>query len=152
MDYSRIIAESELSAGFGAEDVEKLAAIAQTREYAQDEYIIQEEDVTCDIFIIYEGCVSVEIHRTPRTMTSHTVRVLKNEGVVGEFSFVDRSRRSATVKAEEDTRCLVLPCGRLEQLIENDYRLGYLIMRNIARIICSRIRKTNFEMRDQLVW
>lgn len=152
MDYSRIIAESELAEGFGAADVEKLAAIAQTREYARDEYIIEEEDVTCDIFIIFEGCVSVEIHRLPRTMTSHTVRVLKNRGVVGEFSFVDRSRRSATVKAEEDTKCLVLPCARLEELVESDYRLGYLLMRNVARLICSRIRKTNFEMRDQVVW
>ncbi|MBI4827246.1 MAG: cyclic nucleotide-binding domain-containing protein [Nitrospinae bacterium] len=151
-EFEKVLAECELADGLEEADLRKLAAIAEPKVFARDDIIIREDDTNCDIFILYEGWVSIEIQRFPYDASAQKLRVLRNKGVVGEFSFIDRSRRSATVRAQEEAKLLMLPCARLETLLATDHRVGYLVMRNIGRLLCARIRNTNFELRNQLIW
>ncbi len=152
MDYSRIISECVIAQRLSEEEIEKLANIAKPREYSPGDLIIREDDTSCDLFIIYKGRVSVEMKRFPYDAGSQRLNLIKTEGVVGEFSFIDKSRRSANVKAHEDVSCLMLPCEELEALMRSDYKIGYILMSNLARLLCGRIRGANFELRNQLIW
>jgi CRP-like cAMP-binding protein len=148
----RIISECVLAEGLEKGDLARIAGIARTAEFADGDLIIREDDTSRDIFIIEEGWVSVEMQRYPYDMGSQRLRLFKHRGIVGEFSFVDKSRRSANVVAHGDVRAVILPGGELEDLLNSDSRLGYLFMRNVARLLCVRLRNTNFELRNQLIW
>ena len=152
MDVKKVLAESDIAKGIEDEQLEKLASISEVTEFKKNDVLIKENDTSCDIFILYKGWVSVEIQRFPYDTTAQRLRMLKNKGVVGEFSFIDKSRRSANVRAQENVSCLVLPGGALENLMESDAKVGYVIMKNIARLLSEKIRSSNFELRNQLIW
>lgn len=152
MDKAKVLAECELARGLEPGQVEKLAAISVLKEYEAGGSIISEDDTTRDIFILVEGWVTIEIQRYSSDISVPRLQLLKNRGVVGEFSFVDGSRRSANVTASEKARLLMLPYEKTRELMEADPRLGYTIMKNIAVQLCARIRFANSEMSSQLIW
>jgi CRP-like cAMP-binding protein len=152
MDVRKILAESDVARGMEGEQLEKLAAIAQAVEYKKNDLLIKENDASMDIFILYKGWISVEIQRFPYDATAQRLRVLKNKGTVGEFSFIDKSKRSANVRAQEAVSCVLLPGAELEKLVESDFKVGYMVVRNLARLLAEKVRSSNFELRNQLIW
>ncbi len=152
MDYSRIISECMIGQRLNEEEIEKLVNIAKPREYSHGDLIIREDDASRDLFIIYKGRVSVEMKRFPYDAGSQRLNLIKTGGVVGEFSFIDKSRRSANVRAHKNVSCLMLPSEELEALMRSDYRIGFILMNNLALLLCGRIRNANFELRNQLIW
>lgn len=152
MDNLKIIAECELAKDLAHEEVEKIAAVAVEKTYTDGELIIGEGDTTRDIFIILDGWVSVEIQQYSSELSTPRLQLLKNKGIVGEFSFVDGSRRSANVKAKDTVKLLMLPHEELSSLMDKEPRVGYILMRNIATQLCSRIRNANAEISNQLIW
>ncbi|VAX19435.1 hypothetical protein MNBD_NITROSPINAE04-1396 [hydrothermal vent metagenome] len=152
MDYARIISASAIAEDLTDGQIQRLARIAIFSEYSPGDIIIKENDKTTDLFIIHEGHVSVEIKRFPYDAASQPFLLIKAKGLVGEFSFIDRSPRSANVRAHDKVTCLVLPGDKLESLIQSDYEIGFLLMRNMARLLSARIRGANLELRNQLIW
>lgn len=152
MDVKKVISESDIAKGVQGEQLDKLSEIAKAVTFNKNDVLIKENDISCDIFILYKGWVSVEIQRFPYDTTAQRLRVLKNRGIVGEFSFIDKSRRSANVRAQENVSCVILPGDDLEKLMESDNKVGYVIMKNIARLLSEKIRSSNFELRNQLIW
>jgi len=152
MDYARIISTSAIAEGLTGEQIQKLAGIALFKEYSEGDIIIKENDKTTDLFLIDEGHVSVEIKRFPYDATSQPFLLIKTKGMVGEFSFIDRSPRSANVRAHDKVTCLMLQGEKLESLIQSDNEIGFLLMRNMARLLSARIRSANLELRNQLIW
>ncbi|MDH5510426.1 MAG: cyclic nucleotide-binding domain-containing protein [Nitrospinota bacterium] len=152
MDVKSILAQSDIARGMEVEQLDKLAAIARAVDFKKNDILIKENDTSSDIFILYKGWISVEIQRFPYDTTAQRLRVLKNKGVLGEFSFIDKSRRSANVRAQENVSCVVLPGDELEKLTESDAKVGFVIMKNIARLLSEKVRSSNFELRNQLIW
>ena len=152
MDSIEIIQESDLGRDLTQEEVAKLAAVAVEKECSDGELIIKEGDTTRDVFLIVDGWVSVEIQQYSSELSVPKLQLLKNRGIVGEFSFVDGSRRSANVKAKDKVWLLMLPYEEMENVLKSEPRMGYIVMRNIAVQLCSRIRNANTELSNQLIW
>ncbi len=152
MDKVEILKHCKLADGFELSEMEKLAAIGIPCDFSKGEAIIKEEDFDLDLYIIYEGWASVEIKRIDETAEMHRLRVIKNFGVIGEFSYIDHSRRSANVIAQDAVSCLRLRNEDLNQLIKDGYKTGYKLIRNIANLLCERMRSANFELRNNLLW
>ncbi len=72
--------------------------------------------------------------------------------VLGEFAYVDEAPLSATVRAGRPSRLFFISAEALDKLIEGNPRIGYHIMRNIAKTLCSRIRNANLSLRNALIW
>ncbi|MDH5638276.1 MAG: cyclic nucleotide-binding domain-containing protein [Nitrospinota bacterium] len=152
MDVKSILAQSDIAKGMEEEQLEKLVAIAKAVDFKKNDILIKENDTSSDIFVLYKGWISVEIQRFPYDTTAQRLRVLKSKGVLGEFSFIDKSRRSANVRAQENVSCVVLPGDELEKLTESDAKVGFAIMKNIAKLLSEKVRSSNFELRNQLIW
>ncbi len=61
--------------------------------------------------------------------------------------------RSAGARvAAHDTRLLVIKRVDLVALCEQDYELGYLLMRNIAADMAFKMRSADLAVREQLLW
>jgi CRP-like cAMP-binding protein len=54
--------------------------------------------------------------------------------------------------ATKGTQLLAINREALLQLCQEDYELGYRLMRNIASDLAFKIRNTDFLVREQLLW
>lgn len=151
VDKSLVISESELGRNLNDRQIDKLAGIAEFKEYSSGDTVISEDDTSRDVFIIFNGWLSVEVRR-PKGYSSCKIQVLKSSGIIGELSFLDGLRRTASVISMEDVKCLRLPYQKLQNLIDNDSNIGYHLINNMAIMLCSKMRNTNFELRNQVIW
>jgi len=63
--------------------------------------------------------------------------------VFGEISLLEESKRTATIRALSD--CIFYEIERSDflKLAEEDSKLGFRVLFNIAKIVCSRLRKAD---------
>ena len=66
---------------------------------------------------------------------------------IGELGFLDGRPRGDTATAITDVELLVLSRSGLDQLADNHKRLGVTLMTEIARVLASRLRQSNEELR-----
>jgi len=92
-----------------------------------------------DLFIITEG--SVEILLDKKTETPHIVVNLGVGQIIGEMSLVDRGPRSATIRATQDpTIVQVIQHHNFQDLCEDNHRIGYIVMKNMAADLSFKLR------------
>jgi CRP-like cAMP-binding protein len=65
---------------------------------------------------------------------------------------VDRAPRSATAKAAGNSRTFLLDADQFDKLIKKNSHIGFVIMKNIARIVVTRLRETNIKYTESLIW
>ena len=61
----------------------------------------------------------------------------------GEMSLLEDAERSATVSSLTESKVLVIGRQAFDKLIQDDPRLGNVVLRNTAIIVSSRLRKAN---------
>lgn len=124
----------------------RLLEICTTISFKSGEQIIREGDLGSGMYILSKG--GVTIRKRTRSGDTYTVVNLRAADNVffGELSLIDDERRSATVIASEDSECLEITKAAFTKLGDEHPSLGLPITREIARILASRLRKTNEDM------
>jgi CRP-like cAMP-binding protein len=157
MDKATILLECGLAADMTAEQVEKLVSIASSGEYPEGSTLMGEDERSRDIFIIHEGLVSFKMKAPAFGMEPVAdgqkpteLEILFFRGVVGELSFIDGLRRSATVVAMDSVTALRLPESGLTGLLKSDPLFGYIFMRNLCAILCKKVRHASEELKNHL--
>ena len=103
-DTTMLLKSTGLGAGLSEEQLATLSAVAEEQEITKGTIIIKEESRTRDLYIIRKGRVSVRM-KLPSGVEQEEILLMLTEGqIFGEFSLVDGSPRSATIRAEEDVR------------------------------------------------
>ncbi len=82
-------------------DLTRLAKATVDRRFAKGDIIVKEGDQAVAFYIIARGKAEV-------TKGGRTLATLKEGDFFGEMSLLDGYLRSASVRAAEDTECLVL--------------------------------------------
>jgi len=67
-------------------------------------------------------------------------------------ALVDPGLRSASAQCMTKTRLLTIEREAFDELCEQDSKLGYRVMKNIAADLCLKIRQTDMMVREQLLW
>ena len=157
MDKAGILLDCGLAADMSAGQVEKLASIASLGSYPEGCTIIGEDEQTRDLFVIYEGLVSfkmkppvIGVEMNANGALPADLEILFFRGIVGELSFVDGLRRSATVVALDSVKALRLPEPRLAELLNSDPLLGYIFMKNLCALLCKKVRHAGEELKNHL--
>ena len=157
MDKATILLECGLAADMTAEQVEKLASIASSGEYPEGSTLMGEDDHSRDIFVIHEGLVSfkmkaplIGVELGAAGQKPDELEILFFRGVVGELSFIDGLRRSATVVAMDSVKALRLPESRLTGLLKSDPLFGYIFMKNLCALLCGKVRHASEELKNHL--
>lgn len=144
-DYVNFFKERSLVHGLSDDELVYVTSRLTKEEYLPNDVIIEEGEKSTDLYIIFEGKVSVqkwdEDHRFLLPLG-----VLNAGEIFGEMSFMDASPRSSTIKALEKTTILKLSRRSLEsgsidardlQNIENK------IFSNIALVNINRVRTSD---------
>ncbi len=143
---------SGLGVDLKVEELELLAELATEHHYRKGARILKEDARSRDLYLIHQGRVSVRLKLPSEFGREEAIYQIRDGQVFGEFSMVDGSPRSATVNADDEVIAYQFDHSSLMQLLDNNPRIGYVIMRNMAKIIASRVRNTNMLWRNTLVW
>ena len=113
-----------------------------------DDYFINYDDTSSEIYLIVEGHVCIELDTV-----GYGKEVVANVGpgsTVGEFALAKLGRRSANVRAVGEVRALKTSAEKLASIFQNRPRMGYVVYRNLAEILVDRLKDTNMLARNAL--
>lgn len=152
MDIGRL-SGFDVFADIPEESLARVLDLGEMLKFSRNAVILEESGKSADLFLLVSGRVSVEMEMAGHGNAGRRdllVR-LRPGDVFGEMAFLEHTRRSAYVVANDDISCLKLNGDMLKNLLEEDTALGYLFMRNLARILAHRLVDSNFRWRNEVV-
>lgn len=137
--------EMELFSGRKPETLADLAACMQTRSFKSGERIFARGDGGDEIYLIRRGTVRIVL-----PMDAIRQRHLASFGrgsFFGEMAFLDHQPRSADAIAFSDCELYLLSRRRFDTLVEQHKLLGLNLMEGLARLLATRLRQTDAELK-----
>jgi hypothetical protein len=114
-----------------AEDLEELASIVEERRINADKDLFREGDVGDAVYLIVKGRVRVFVGGGQRA--EKTINELGPGACIGEMAVLDRSPRSATVRALESTRALRVPGEGFKRVMSERPEMSEAIVAELVR-------------------
>ncbi len=123
------------------EALQKIADIIKTEKYPANTYIIKEGETGDKMFILNKGKVRVE--KSTLSNDNFTVVNLNDDmnAFFGDIALMDNDVRSASVYTVTDTECYVIKKDDFDKLCESNYKIGYYIIKEIAKSLSTNLRK-----------
>lgn len=151
-----ILSTTEIFDNFTEAQLTLVAALCTPVTYNQGHVLLTEYDQSDEMYIIGRGGVEVLVNPTtvgsaaPSADAEPVVLTELRQGqVVGEVALVDQGVRSATIRvSRDDTLLLRLRRDQLMRLCETYPVLGYRLMRNLASELATKIRNTDWLVRQ----
>ena len=132
------------------EDLAKLAGFCEMRKMSESTTVFIENMPGESLFLIKKG--TVRISKMFAEGDEKTLVVLGPEDIFGEMAVIDGLPRSATARVAEDAELISVKKKDLERLCSEDAALALKIVSNIVRVFSKRVRESNEEYRDMLIW
>jgi CRP-like cAMP-binding protein len=151
MDHTEELRSVSIFADLTEDEFRRIGGLCADSSCAAGEIVFVEHTEGSEMFLILEGRVSIQLELANEEDVMPLVSLGKGE-VFGELSVVDASPRSATARALEDSRFLVLKKKDFDDLMESDHTLGFKVMRSVAKLVCRRVRATNQKILDNVSW
>lgn len=138
--------------GLDDEEIEKVASISGRRSYAVGELCQTEGQLANRIHIIIEGRVGTVIHIPNITYVSSEIILdtLHNGDVFGWSSLIKGTPWS-TLRVIEPTEIIHIGSDDLLNLCENNHHIGYIVMKNLASLVASRLRRNRMSTLNAIV-
>ncbi len=138
MTIEDTLAHVELFAELPREDLERLAKVAVTREYKPGDVIVEEGEVGVAFYVVAEG--HVEVVKDVGTSDENQIAKMGPGSFFGEMALFDNQVRSASVRALDDVKCLVITKWDFNaELTTTGGRIAVALLAVLAR----RIRALN---------
>ncbi|UCD78617.1 MAG: cyclic nucleotide-binding domain-containing protein [Desulfobacterales bacterium] len=141
--------------GIDRDTFERLAGIAQYRDYQPGETIMREGEQKDQIMLIEKGQVEVikaggkqdsKEHKVTTLAGSNKLYDLYQGDVLGEMSLIDVEPASATVKAVSEVGIWSMDRLEFSAALRENLEAWNTILANIARILSRRLRDTTAKL------
>ncbi len=159
MPYTQLLEQVDIFSDLDVERLERISSICTERRYERGDIIFYENTKSDELYIILLGEVEILVDPKMLGVPSEaspgptTIATLRRGQSFGEVALVDEGFRSASARcAASDTRLLVIQRDDLVQMCEDDFEMGYILMRNVASDLSFKIRQTDLTVREQLLW
>ena len=135
--------------GLNKDELKCITAIMTQVNFEANQIILKESTVSTDLYIIQSGRVSIELDTSSYNETgSEQLVILRAGDIFGEMAFLENKRRSAHAIALDPVQAVSMTGYQLKALFKENYKIGYIIMKNIAVILSNRLIDTNFKWRN----
>ena len=128
--------------------LEKLSGITSIEEYRSGDYIFNEGEDAKNLYALIEGKVRLEIDT--RYATRIFINDITQSMIFGFSALVDTEKKNYTTyaKALTDVRLYKWGAPDLETLFNQDFEMGFLFMKEIAKIVKTRLQHRNVQFLD----
>jgi CRP-like cAMP-binding protein len=120
---------------------ELLGPLCGIREGKEGDYLIFEDAPVEHIYFLISGKVGV--YKKDKEGKKVLIASLGKGFLFGEMSFLDNGLASATVRAGLPYQVLTINQESLHRLLESQPKLGYKILKSIARLTSLRLRQAD---------
>jgi CRP-like cAMP-binding protein len=133
----------ELFAGLTDEELQQVAFIASEEMYEPGTLILAEQEHATRLYILCEGRVQVHVRLESVAEPSGemTVEEVDPGRVFGWSALVKQQRFTASVRALEPVRVFAISADELNALFERNAHIGFVVMKGLAEVIASRLRR-----------
>ena len=157
MSVVTVLKQADIFYELTTTQLELIASICEERHYQTGDIIIAENSVGEELYVIANGEVEIQVDSAlisgGKSTGLLTIATLRRGQSFGEVALVDEGRRSAAARcAQHDTHLIVIPRDKLMLLCDTYPQLGYRLMRNLAADLAMKIRNTDLQVREQLIW
>jgi serine/threonine protein phosphatase PrpC len=116
-------------------------SIATTRTFPSGREIVVEGQAGEELFVVIRGRVAIEKNGVE-------IAELRAGGHFGEMGLVDNAPRSATVRATEPTRVMVIARADLMNLMRRESVLAVKMLWSFVQVLSDRLRAANSELSE----
>jgi CRP-like cAMP-binding protein len=106
MPHEEALRNVQLFSQLTSKDITRLGRAVVERSYKKGETIVKEGEQAVAFFIVIDG--KVEVSQSAGSKKAQVLNTLGPNATFGEMALLDGGPRAATVKALDDTKCLVL--------------------------------------------
>lgn len=141
---ARALSPCELFVGLTGEELAEIAAIASEETYEAGELICEEQDQADRLFVLSQGRVQVHVQlRSPLEPDGQvTIEEVEPGRIFGWSSLVKQRRFTASARALEPSTVWCIAASDLETLFDRNTHIGFVVMKQLAEVIASRLRHT----------
>lgn len=141
--------QCELFVDLNDEELAQIAGICCEETYEPQEIIFGESDVAEKIYILQEGRVAVQMHLRSDLEPSGdvTIEEVTPGRIFGWSALVKQRRFTASVRALEKVKAIAIQGAALNALFEENPHIGFAVMKRLADVIASRLRRTRHQLR-----
>ena len=128
--------------------LKKIAEITIMTEYPADSYIFKEGDYAKYLYAVIEGKVALELEKNAGTVI--TMDTVVRGRTLGFSALVDTEEKKYTTHARAltDVKLFAWEATDLEELFYQDYEMGFMFMKRIAKIAKTRLQVRNIQFLD----
>ncbi len=142
------IQQLDLFTNLSGDEIDILVKHAKIRSLDENEALFHQGDNGDFLAIVIEG--RIEITKHTENDTPVAIASLTHGATLGEMALIDHETRSASAIATEPSTVFVLSRQSFDKLIEQSPRCGVKLIRKIATILCSNIRRTSSLFADSI--
>ncbi len=121
----------------------EVISVAQTRAFPAGTMLMREGEPGGDLFIVLEGLVTIERGGLP-------IARVGAGGHIGEMGLVDAGARSASVRAADPIRAMVIRRDDVLTLMQREPTLAVKLLWAFVQVLSQRLRATNIELSEVL--
>ena len=132
--------------GFRPDHIETLAAMASEVHFGRGQLIFHEGDASSFFYLLLSGSVALEVPTPGRTVR---IATLGPGEELGWSSVLPTAHvKQFQARSLEEVRALAFDGERLRHACEEDYALGYVFMREVLKLVASRLQATRIQLMD----
>ncbi len=129
-------------------ELARVVEVCREQKFAVNQHVFKEGEPGNRLFIIAEG--EVRISRAIPGSGEEALAVLKAGAVFGEMSIFDRSERSTDAIANTSCTLITISRSDFELLMDFNRDIAYKVLWSVVRLLSSRLRVTNDNLRSFL--
>jgi len=144
------VRDSVLLHGMDDADLTRLALVCEERHMAEGMTVFIENMAGEALFLIRKG--TIRISKMFAEGDEQQLVVLGPAELLGEMAVIDGLPRTATARVVENADLVSLKKKDFETLCEDHPALALKLVLNIVRVFSRRVRDSNDEYRNMLIW
>ncbi len=118
-------------------EYQRVLAMSSSTVVKKGETLFRQGDDGDSMYILLSGEIDINVEGIG------TVHVMKAGEILGEIGLVKKVPRTASAVIKSDCVLLQLYSETLHEVVKKQPRIGYIIMRNVARILADRLSQSN---------
>ncbi len=133
----KILKKIPVLQGLLDEEYKMVLAMCSSTAARNGDVLFKQGDDGSSMYILLSGEIDINVTGVG------TVHVMKAGEILGEIGLVKKVPRTASAVISQDAVLLQLYSEILHDVVKKHPRIGYIIMRNVAKILAARLSETN---------
>lgn len=131
------------------EQLDKIMTYIEPLELNAGDILFEEGDQGDYVCFIISGSLEILKMTTWQNFTT-VIATLFEGSCIGEMALIDHAPRSATIRADENTKLAILTQKAFDVMLESQPELGVNILKGVAQTLSDNLRSTTGKLADEV--